>query len=210
MKKLVLLFVAALTLSFAAWGQNANRSGIFIEAGVGALAGTTPTYKAEIDHGIVKGYNVGGAGLNLALGYRYATSRFCAVEVKVEGSASPKAISPTLVLGIMPGFRYTTRELFSNMSLFFGLNAGFAMSSDCYIYGEISGDVASKIVDCDVEGSLPDALGGCYGLTIGINFTSSLYAGLFWDGYILSDKLCGSDEGMLHWGTAGLRLGFRF
>ncbi len=33
MKKLVLLIVAVFTLSIAAWGQNANRSGIFIEAG---------------------------------------------------------------------------------------------------------------------------------------------------------------------------------
>ncbi len=210
MKKLVLLIVAVFTLSIAAWGQNANRSGIFIEAGAGVLAGRTPTYKIEIDHGIVKGYNVGGAGLNLALGYRYATSRSCAVELKVEGSASPKAIVPTLVLGIMPGFRYTTRELFSNISLFFGVNAGFAAGYETHMpYLRIGHNMYDNAA-YDIGHYGIGSIGGCYGLTLGMNITSSLYAGLFWDGYILNDKHRGIEKGMLHWGTAGLRLGFRF
>jgi len=210
MKKLVLLIVAVFALSIAAWGQNANRSGIFIEAGAGALAGTTPTYKFEVGHGVVKAYNVGGAGLNLALGYRYATSRSCAVELKVEGSVSPKAITPTFVLGITPGFRYTTRELFSNISLFFGVNAGFAISyetdaSSIIISGNKEEDAVHDIVNYGIG-----SFGGCYGLTFGLNITSTLYTGVFWDGYILGNKLRGLERDMLHYGTAGLRLGFRF
>lgn len=204
-----MLIVAVAAVALGALAQNANRSGIFVELGGGMVAGTTPTYKIECDHGVLKGYNLTGFGANFGAGYRIAVSRACAVEVKAEASAGMKSIGDTYVIGILPGFRYTTREILGNMSMYFGVNGGVSFSNGVYRVGSYSSDIDINAVQ-EIYLGRDMKIGGSYGLTVGLNFTNSFYGGLFWDGYLCTEGLRGLENKLLHWGTAGLRLGFRF
>lgn len=86
--------------------QNANRNGWIIELQGGKV----------VNH-------EGGFLFDFDFGYRWATSLHWAVEAKVGvGSYYPDKYA----WSIMPGVRYTSKELFSNCSLFTSFNAGLS------------------------------------------------------------------------------------
>lgn len=231
MKKLIFAAILAIFAVTPVLSQNANRSGFFIEGGTGFLVGKAPISNVKWKNNSLYVCRPGGPDVNLGFGYRRATSKVFAWEIKAEGSVVPNNVESTLVLAVMPGIRYTTKELFGNTSLYFGLNVGVACGSSGdnfldYFYSENGNSLrglGSMIVPLNDNGGYDiyhDFLcrfGAKINLTAGINITSSFYAGLYWDFNFLADQGINLhlesryiEEGLGKWGSLGLRLGYRF
>lgn len=220
MKKYILVITLLFAVAMAGYSQNANRSGFFLEAGAGFPIGTPPLKGIEWKNNTLMGYYPGGTEINFGFGYRRASSRCFAWEVKAEASTVSSSFRHSLVLAAMPGIRYTTKELFGNTSLYFGLNVGFAyapMMSDMW-----NGIYRDDENDLDLDDG--NSLGAKLLLNVGVNITSSFYAGLYFDYNVMSDMIQGfSSEDSYNyreyfspvqswgsWGAVGLRLGYRF
>lgn len=208
MKKLFAFLMLILTAVGSVSAQNANRSGFFLEAGVGVPIGTTPTYKLKVENDVLVGYRAGGIGYEAALGYRYALSVPCAIEIMAQFSALSSNLDSTGAISVMPGFRYTTTEILGNMSLYFGVNAGLALGKDYISYR--SYNYSSQVISDDFYGDWAGSLGGTGQISFGLNITSSLSIGVAYQQYFMNDKLSGVEDKMLSWGTATLSLGYRF
>ena len=228
MKKIILIICVLLASFIELSAQNANRSGLFIEAGGGYLLGTVPVSKLEWKDNALKILIPDGPDINLAVGYRGATSSVFAWQIKAELSTVPPDFETTMVLAFMPGIRLTTKELFGNTSLYFGLDAGFALGrsssySTRYLYFPVNGEEYDEIT----RGGL-DSVGMKMGLSVGMNFTSKFYGGFYCDynlifdqvnrnsfkdmeihSYFDSNEIYFPDNKNL-WGSVGVRLGYRF
>lgn len=206
MKKLIIFMLAAVAMALPAAAQNANRSGIFLEVGGGGVLGKSPTYKLSISDGaILQAHNLAGFGFDFATGYRYATSRFCAVEMKINAQLPMQSVDD-FILGFMPGFRYTSREFSGNSSFFAAINAGLGLYGVRYNHFTIN----MPNPETNLEGSSfsPDFN---YELSFGINFTNAFYASFFWDGFIIdANRVNLYSKQTCHWGSLGLRLGYLF
>jgi len=207
MKKLILTLLAAIALCLTAAAQNANRSGIFLEIGAGGVGGQPPAFKYSLDQDILKAHTISGFGADFSVGYRYATSSFCAIEIKAKALLPTKDIENFITLCIMPGFRYTSRELFGNISLFLDINAGVAFGNKNYC--DVRFYAFTNYQEDEIYTDLFVMPGFSYELSAGLNFTSNLYAGVFWNGLIVEQirEVLGEN---LHWGLGGVRLGYRF
>lgn len=231
MKKLIFAAILAIFAVTPVLSQNANRSGFFIEGGTGFLVGKAPISNVKWENNSLYVCRPGGPDVNLGFGYRRATSKVFAWEIKAEGSVVPNNVESTLVLAVMPGIRYTTKELFGNTSLYFGLNVGVACGSGSdanYFYTENGARLDNWYMDGPILplnengdwGVMSDffyKFGAKLNLTAGINITSSFYAGLYWDFNFLTEQGIEFDienesikDGLGKWGSLGLRLGYRF
>lgn len=220
MKKLLLLFALVVSFAASSVAQNANRSGVFVEAGAGLFVGTPPFVKVGWKHDKLTGQKPSGPDLNLAVGYRGATSSVFAWEFKVESSFDPGEFQHTLVLALMPGFRVTTKEFFGNTSLYFGLNAGFALGSLQRIYYNYT--TLSTVYESSFGDGNGISGGAKVSICAGLNITHAFYAGLYWNYNILSNQIGTvknyeiDDQGhniegtRNSWGSLGIRLGYRF
>lgn len=225
MKKLLLISVLIITAVFSASSQNANRSGIFMEAGLGLYVGTPPVSKIQWKNNTLSVFRPGGPDVNFGVGYRGATSSIFAWEVRMEITTDVTAPS-TSVLSVMPGFRITSKEIFGNSSLYFGLNLGVGVGpykDDClntlYYLGN----------DYYSEPYVFSNWGGKMLLCGGLNITPSFYAGLYLNLNITSGGDCRLNSDYYYfedsyyrlrdrsvkfsddvWGSIALRLGYRF
>lgn len=159
--KLLLLLVAVLVMTGAGHrlaAQNANRNGFIIELQGGGALGTIETDRLEYvaDKNAIATAKKGGFVGQLNIGYRWATSINWAVELRA-GISDNFSESSLYIASLMPGVRYTSRELFGNKSLYASFNAGVGYNP----YGE------AIFVPLD--------------LNVGLNLTNSLYAGVFFD-----------------------------
>ena len=220
LKKLYTFFILCISVVTSGIAQNANRSGVFVEAGAGLFVGTVPYSKIEWNNNNLSGHRPSGPDINLAIGYRGATSSVFAWEFKIESSLDPSSVKQTLVLGILPGIRITTKEIFSNTSLYFGLNAGYALGSkQIFYYNRSIHSIIYKHSWGDGEGI---AGGAKISVCAGLNITHAFYVGLYWDYNFLSSQIgnvnhyeiddyghnvYGSNN---RWGSVGVRLGYRF
>lgn len=213
MKKIIPIIILLVACSTSNYAQNANRSGFFIEGGAGFLVGNPPIKKVIWKDNVLSAVKPSGPDINLGLGYRRASSRAFAWEVKTQFSIVPSAKN-TMNLAILPGIRYTTTEIFSNTSLYFGLNVGFALGTESSFYAP------GMYPDQNWERS-PDiydfcSVGGKINLTAGFNVSSSFYAGLYFDYSIMNsqfgrlEQLETENFDVNSWGSVGVRLGYRF
>lgn len=225
MKKLIILTLLLSGIFIKGFGQNANRSGLFIEAGAGFLVGTPPVSKLEWKNNQLNAIVPGGPDVNLAIGYRGATSKVFAWQIKGEVSADPSNGRSTFQVALMPGIRYTTKELFGNISLYFGLDIGPVFTTDSYYSSyNFSLDLNKDDNDRITDGF--GSLGAKFGLSAGFNITTSFYGGLYWDyslnphqanvNALKNNNRIGYDSyNYSHfntnlWGSIGIRLGYRF
>lgn len=219
MKKLLLISVLIITAVFSASSQNANRGGIFMEAGLGLYVGTPPVSKIQWKNNTLSVFRPGGPDVNFGVGYRGATSSIFAWEVRMEITTDVTAPS-TSVLSVMPGFRITSKEIFGNSSLYFGLNLGLGVGpykDDCLNTLYLGNDYYS-------EPYVFSNWGGKMLLCGGLNITPSFYAGLYLNLNIIPVGDCRLDANMNYddlpirrvkfsddvWGSIALRLGYRF
>lgn len=223
MKKIFFLLIFLGVFLTDGYAQNANRSGFFMEAGTGFLIGNPPLQKLEWKDYTMKAYVPSGPDVNIALGYRRATSNVFAWEIKFEASGDPKAMVTTSVLAVMPGIRYTTKEIFGNSSLFFGANLGVAMGTDQSIYDLYSFHVNETF---EPDNRIFTSIGGKLSLTVGLNITSKFYLGVYFDYNFISNQIVNTDitfnndgyniielynyGGWNSFGSLGLRIGYRF
>lgn len=198
-KRLVLitLFVCAF---FIVHAQNANRSGFFVEAGVGGVTGDRPvTNLDERDDVIESGEFIGenfvtikverkkkafyGLGFNAAAGYRWHIARHFAADAKVKFNDATYRFKETSQIDVMLGLRYMSHDFGGNKSIY--ANAGIG------------------------AGFFPDESTFClpYEVGAGINFSNHFYAGLIWDAQVsFADKfIYGKNYGII-----GIKAGFRF
>ena len=191
MSKRLILMVVLVVSVFTGTAQIANRSGIFVEAGVGGLVGNTlvDAGKSTVtESGKMTITTKSGVSYDLMAGYRWAFSRNWALDGHI-GFDNPGI----MILDIMPGIRYTTDDFIANRSLFFQANAGVGFTFE-------SGYFETELV------SLVFQLQG------GVNITNRLYAGIYYLGHSMSySGVSVSDFNTTrNFGTLGLRLGYRF
>lgn len=196
MKRLLLSIVCLLATIIGLQAQNANRSGVFVELQGGAAFGTVMdkeirTGDSWYDYDYIRQWYIkGGFVGSFNVGYRYATSNQFAIEMKAGAWGNFQNIDNTFTLDMLPGIRWTTKEISGNVSMFLSLNAGCGLNF-------INGDVTTLI---------PVEVG------VGVNLTNQLYAGVF-----LSERIAtGAGIGytttyypQTHT-TAGIKIGYRF
>lgn len=219
MKRILLILTAFLSLVGMATAQNANRSGVFLELGGGPTFGTKLLKDVEWTGSSLIVKKAGSGEANLGVGYRKASSRVFAWEIKAQLSTMPSDLEGSHTFALMPGFRYTTKELFGNVSMYFGLNAGVAIMPQAkgYYYGGIDLIIGQPDY-MDFDNGL--SVGGKIDLQAGLNLTTKIYLGLFFDCTII--EVVNADSQVFYDGSldinrefsslysAGLRIGFKF
>ena len=202
--------MAVAFIATVGYAQNANRSGFFAEVAAGATMGNVPLKSYDVymfyegyDKNIVKYREKvysNGFMPEIGFGYRWATAKNLAVDVKLKY----QYLSDNSKIKLMPGIRYTSSELSenSNISLYASANIG----------AQGGNDPADDVF----------RVGFAYELSVGLNITSKLYAGLIWSaglGYKEYNYINNSDGGFYdinlsdnnyHYGLLGLTIGYRF
>ena len=210
MKKVFLLLLALCAIAGVS-AQNANRKGFFIEAAVGGSVGNPPLSGLSMDKGVLNGHYTGGTVVNFAFGPRFRTGSHTAFDFRIEAQANTARITQSLVLKAMPGMRITTGELFGNISMYISANIGFAIAdSGCAdLYSDFIPNDGTEAT-WDLFSSDP-SFGAGYSLGLGLNITTHFYGGFVWDAqYMIHQTRDNLTWTNLHYGMAGLRLGYRF
>lgn len=200
----------------AALAQNANRGGFFIEAAVGGTTGSTPRTSYGIQNGNLTVYHARGTSFNIALGGRARISSYAAYEFAIEVQSPTDAIKTQPVAKAYPiAFRFTTPEFYRNFSFYINFRLGGAIGSKGTIKGwdPWEGDNPEFLQpgSSDRDFALfEDVCGGAaYEIGFGVNITNHFYAGFTWDAQYMFNQYR-NVKADLHWGMAGLRLGYRF
>ena len=192
MKKIMIIAMVMLGVAFTSNAQNANRSGFFIELSPGIYVGNTPVVDVETKQTVVGNKYVtqtiekhlSGLNIEFDAGYRWAFHRHWALDAKVGFSLPTSRTNEFWTIEILPGLRYTSKELgSSNVSLFAGFNAGLGIqvSEENPIFA--------------------------YELKAGFNLSNRFSIGLVWNAlYDLEDYNCNT----YHTGALGINLGYRF
>ena len=177
-KKYLISIVLIVLFSTVAWSQNANRSGLFLEFGAGGYL-----TKAPLENIIITNIQSSSctpstlvredvaeyeSGIKLVgtLGYRYAFSRNWAADVRTNFTFGGGDL---MMLNITPGVRYTSPELFKNISLYCAANLGLAWRLDYGYYVENM------------------KVGFCASAEAGVNLTSKLYLGVFYNFFMIPE-----------------------
>lgn len=199
--------------------QNANRGGFFLELGIGGTVGDVPRIGYRLDqNNDLYLLHAGGAKFDFAFGARATLGNpHWSYEFRIEAEAGTSHTLQSLAGKVYPiAFRYTSSELFGNMSLYatFGLGGAISGSGkdisdpdDSVIWLPDSDNkdaVVSTIFDTDVTG------GPAYTLGVGLNVTTHLYAGVCWDAQMMFGSYHGLKKENLHYGSFGVRVGYRF
>lgn len=214
--------------------QNANRSGFFMELGIGGLVGNTPRSSLSIADNIVYYKCVSGAAVDFGMGARFKTSNHWAYEFKAEGQIPLSNPANALVGRLLPvGFRYTSGELWRNYSIFVHLNIGGAITVCNGMVGRdnlrMNASEANKISDIILsESSAAEVLypdtpemkikgyvglegyGVAYSAGIGINLTTHLYVEGCFNAQAMFNCFGKNGKETLNYGIAALILGYRF
>ncbi len=205
MKKLIILLLLITALLPAA-AQNANRKGFFIELGAGALTGKTPRVSISMnDDRAVFAHFAKGMAADFYFGVRFRTGSHWAYEFRAGASAPLDALTVLPVPKAFPiGFRYTSGELFGNMSLYAHCNLGAAMTA--------RGTVELVLVPGDKHDVKYHLITGGPAISagIGLNITTHFYAGVTADYQYLFGCYRELKKENILWGNIGLRLGYRF
>ncbi len=195
MKKILLIAMVMLGVAFTSNAQNANRSGLFVELSPGIYVGNTPVLDVETKQTVVGNKfvteivekHLSGLNLEIAAGYRWAFARHWALDAKVGFSLPTSRTNELWTIEILPGLRYTSKELgSSNVSLFAGFNAGLGIQ----VFEE------NPIF--------------AYELKAGFNLSNRFSIGLVWNALSYLEAYDGVDENGCHTGALGINLGYRF
>lgn len=215
MKKILLLLIMAFTAASATFAQNANRSGFFLEAGIGGTVGSTPRSSFSTTDNVFTFKCRSGMMVDFGLGYRLRFSPHWAYEFKVNAQSNPGNIINDFTGRALPvGFRYTSVEVWRNFSLYCHFNVGGAISASNGQVGWYGMDqMTDNMQDVEIKGFNGDgheAFGAAYSLGIGVNVTTHFYVEYCWDAQYMFSCYRKNGKGNLHWGMSGIVLGYRF
>lgn len=220
MKKLLFIF-AAILIAIGAQAQNANRGGFFLELGIGGTVSDMPRIGLQLDkNNSLYAIHTAGAKFDVALGARASMkNRHWAYEVRLEFESTTEHTVPNLAGKLLPvSFRYTSGELFGNMSIYatFGLGAAIANSGNDIHYTDFKSGLIWKPGENNEEAIIKSpfsagiSVGPAYTVGVGLNITSHLYAGFAWDAQFMINSCRATESETLHYGSCGFRLGYRF
>ncbi|MBD5358235.1 MAG: hypothetical protein HDR88_14795 [Bacteroides sp.] len=215
MKKFLIFILLWVTAIGSGMAQNANRSGFFLEAGIGGLVGDNVRTSISTTDNVMSYKCLSGMAGDFGLGYRLRFKRHWAYEVKAEGTIPFQDPIHALIGRFLPiGFRYTSGELWRNYSLYTHFNLGGAISVNG---GKIGHDNLSNetlypnMSDNKIKGyRYKEGYGAAYSLGVGINITTHFYAEACWDGQVLFDCYGKNGRGTLNGGMVAFVIGYRF
>lgn len=214
MKKMLLLLALAFMTALATFAQNANRSGFFLEAGVGATVGSTMRSSFSITDDVFTFKCRTGMTVDFGLGYRLRFSPHWAYEFKANAQSNPDNIVNDFVgRALVAGFRYTSVEVWRNFSLYGHFNVGGAIAANRGMidYGTIHGPLTNDMQNVKIKSFIGDeGFGAAYSLGIGVNVTTHFYVEYCWDAQYMFSCYGKNGKGNLHWGMSGIVLGYRF
>ncbi len=219
MKKVLLIF-AAIIIAIGVQAQNANRGGFFLELGIGSTVGDMPRIGFQLDkNNTLYAVHTAGAKFDVALGARAAMkNRHWAYELRLEFESTTEHAFQNLAGKLFPiAFRYTSGELFGNMSLYATFGLGAAVSSSGKSIDEYSEEDLVWKPGVDNEAAIVKyplgsgvSVGPAYTVGVGLNITNHLYAGFAWDAQMMINSYRAKEAETLHYGSCGFRLGYRF
>ena len=218
MKKVLLLLTFCLIAAAAAVAQNANRNGCFMEVAVGGTTGTTPQTSYGILNGNLTVFHAHGTSVNFTMGARRRISSYAAYEFALELQSPTDAFKTQPVAKLMPlSFRFTTPEFWRNFSFYINFRLGGAIgnkgklgymnpyySGPSYILENGNNERRDVPLFEEVSG------GAAYQLGFGVNLSNHFYVGFSWDAQYMFNQYRNDKTDNLHWGMAGLLLGYRF
>lgn len=180
-------------VAMCGYAQNANRSGFFLEIGAGSVVGESSYTDTKEEFSVIDGSLAviskvkrdNGFKFNVGTGYRLAVSNNWAIELKAMGVKYND-----IAVKLMPGARYTSKELFSNVSMY----------------------IAPNIGACLYIGDYHALFGLGYSLGLGLNLTERISIGAVFEGHYLFDDIWWTDLELEspNWGTIGINIGYRF
>lgn len=211
--------------------QNANRSGFFLEAGIGGMVGDTPRTSISVTNNVMSYKCISGTVGEFGLGMRLKIANHWAYEIKAEGQFPFQKPLQALVGRLLPiGFRYTSGELWRNHSLYAHINMGGAITVNNGIIGKgnlehSSTDIIDMIKDqhhgsfvlfpntpeTDIIGYVGnEGYGVSYSAGIGVNLSNHLYIEGCWSGQSFFNSYGQNGKGTLTGGVVACVLGYRF
>lgn len=200
MKRLFWFIVLLMANIFTICAQNSNRSGLFIEVGLGGVVGSTPTEREHEENGVIHLEGASGASFQIAIGGRVPIiNRHWAYEGKIEALSSFSNLDVSLVLRCLPlGLRYSSSEIWKNISLYGHFDLGAALSRN-------NGNHYKE----KIQGWMDGTGGLAYSLGLGLNLTPRIYLECSWNGQSLFNAKGKTREGTLTGGIMGVTLGYR-
>lgn len=201
--------------------QNANRSGFFMELGIGGFVGNTPRTSFSIEDNVMKYKCLNGTAADFGLGGRMRIKSHWAYEFKVDTQIPFKNMVDNLVIRLLPvGFRYTSSEILRNYSLYFHFNFGGVMSANNGIivggsYGNLEGDkeypyLSNDVPEKKIRGFKKLGYGIGYSVGIGANITQHFYMEGSFNAQVLFDCYSRNGKGIMNYGIPTFILGYRF
>lgn len=220
MKKLVLLIIVGILNCGITTAQNANRSGFFMELGIGGLVGNTPRTSISVVDNIVFSKCLSGSVVDFGLGARIRMSNHWSYEVKAESQIPLNNPVNALVGRFLPiGFRYTSSELWRNYSWYAHFDLGGAITVNRGVIGlgninlddTVIGPSSTEADYMDIKGYVGlEGYGTAYSLGIGVNLTTHLYIEGAFGGQMIFKGFGKNGLGLLNYGTVSGIVGYRF
>ena len=231
MKKIIFILLGILFIVGMASAQNANRSGFFLEAGVGGMVGDSPRTSITVENNVMQYKCISGTVADFGMGVRMRFANHWAYEIKAEGQFPLEKPLQALVGRFLPiGFRYTSGELWRNHSIFAHINLGGAITVNNGIIGEgnlhhSSTNVIDMIKD-DHHGSFvlfpntpeteiigyvgKEGYGISYSAGVGVNLSNHLYIEGCLNAQSFFNSFGQNGKGIVTGGVATFILGYRF
>lgn len=211
MKKVFLVLVMAILTSGIATAQNANRTGFFLEVGIGGLVGNTPRNSFSVTDNVMYYKCLSGAAADFGLGARLRMNNHWAYEFKAE--ATIPLVNPihALVGRCLPlGFRYTSPEIWRNYSLYTHFNLGGAIVVNRGMMWGGGNILYPNTEDFNIKYNGEEGYGIAYSLGIGANITTHFYAEACLNAQAMFDVFGKEGIGMANYGMIAFLFGYRF
>lgn len=200
MKKVLFIFLFVLSMTLKIEAQNANRSGVFCEVGIGySMSSESPINGAHLDGTEIKLERSTGPGFLFNVGYRYTRWKSNAIEMKVQYQGNFSHITSTSLIKLMPGYKWFAPKSLSGTIL--GVNAGVVLSS--------TGSTL-ELGFVNPAGFLnPMKVGFAWSVEMGYAIKRNIYACLVWDNQNTKGQTTTTVKS-LSWGMLAAKVGYRF
>lgn len=211
MKRIILIILVAIMGVSSAMSQNANRKGFFLEAAFGGVVGKTPNIGCSIDNYQLYMRTLSGSIFSLTFGPRFRISNHSAYECAIELQAPLKGITTQPAAKLYPvSFRFTTSEIFRNISLYGTLRVGGVVGFQGG--GELGNILTAPNMPTEYFTFHSDDLRGgpAVSLGFGTNLTTHFYLGVTYDMNYFFRQYHGLKHENCLWGLLGARVGYRF
>lgn len=211
MKKNLFLILCMIFLGISGYAQNANRKGFFIEAGFGGLVGNSIRNCVKITDNTLQYKCLSGSIVGLDFGGRFRSSKHWAYEFKLGCQTCLSDPVYGICFRILPvGFRYTSIEVWRNISLYthfnfgasIGLNDGKMPRPDIMFF--------PNTPFIDIEESASSGIGLGYSIGFGANVTNHCYLEFCYNAQALFDCIGNKGLGTVNGGLLGGVIGYRF